>query len=65
VKRVVLCRPEGPRNLGSILRLMQNFGPADVVLHDVEKALSDASAAGGNRIATAGAGRVEDVRSHA
>lgn len=32
MKRVVLCRTEGPRNLGSILRATQNFGPAEVVL---------------------------------
>ncbi len=32
MKRVILCRPEGPRNLGSILRLAQNFGPVEITL---------------------------------
>ena len=32
MKRVVLCRPEGPRNLGAILRAAQNFGPTELVL---------------------------------
>jgi TrmH family RNA methyltransferase len=32
MKRIVLCRTEGPRNLGSILRATQNFGPAEIVL---------------------------------
>ena len=32
MKRVVLCRPQGPRNVGSILRAVQNFGPAELWL---------------------------------
>jgi len=32
VKRVVLVRPEGPRNLGTVVRAVANFGPAEVVL---------------------------------
>jgi tRNA/rRNA methyltransferase len=32
MKRIVLCRTEGPRNVGSILRAIQNFGPAELVL---------------------------------
>ncbi|MEZ6016407.1 MAG: RNA methyltransferase [Planctomycetota bacterium] len=32
MKRIVLCRTEGPRNLGSVLRATQNFGPAEIVL---------------------------------
>lgn len=32
MKRIVICRPEGPRNLGSILRATQNFGPAEIVV---------------------------------
>jgi TrmH family RNA methyltransferase len=32
MKRVVLCRPQGPRNVGSILRVVQNFGPAELWL---------------------------------
>ncbi len=30
--RVVLCRPAGPRNVGMILRVCQNFGPCELVL---------------------------------
>ncbi len=32
MKRVVLCRPLGPRNVGSALRAALNFGPAEVWL---------------------------------
>lgn len=32
MKRIVLCRPAGPRNVGSILRAALNFGPAEIVL---------------------------------
>jgi TrmH family RNA methyltransferase len=32
VIRIVLVRPEGPRNVGSVLRLVANFGPAQLVL---------------------------------
>ena len=32
MKRVVLCRPLGPRNVGSVLRAALNFGPAEVWL---------------------------------
>lgn len=32
MKRVVLCRPLGPRNVGSVLRVIENFGPAELVL---------------------------------
>jgi len=32
MKRIVLCRTEGPRNLGSVLRAALNFGPAEIVL---------------------------------
>jgi TrmH family RNA methyltransferase len=30
--RVVLCRPLGPRNVGSVLRAITNFGPSELVL---------------------------------
>ncbi len=30
MKRVILCRPEGPRNVGTILRVAENFGPVEV-----------------------------------
>ena len=30
--RLVLCRTEGPRNVGSVLRAACNFGPAEIVL---------------------------------
>lgn len=32
MKRVVLVRPSGPRNAGSVLRLVANFGPCELVL---------------------------------
>lgn len=32
MKRVVLCRPSGPRNVGMILRITANFGPCELVL---------------------------------
>lgn len=32
MKRVVLCRPEGPRNVGMILRATRNFGPCELFL---------------------------------
>lgn len=32
MKRVVLVRPLGPRNVGSVLRLVTNFGPCELVL---------------------------------
>lgn len=32
MKRIVLCRPLGPRNVGSVLRVVENFGPAELVL---------------------------------
>ena len=32
--RVVLCRPAGPRNVGMILRVCQNFGPCELYLVD-------------------------------
>ena len=32
MKRVVLCRPEGPRNVGAVLRVAQNFGPVELYL---------------------------------
>ncbi len=32
MKRVVLIRPAGPRNVGSVLRATANFGPAELVL---------------------------------
>ncbi|MCI0637286.1 MAG: RNA methyltransferase [Actinobacteria bacterium] len=32
MKRLVLVRPNGPRNVGSVLRLTANFGPAELVL---------------------------------
>ena len=32
MKRVILCRPEGPRNVGSVLRAVQNFGPSELHL---------------------------------
>ena len=30
MKRIILCRPAGPRNVGAILRAALNFGPAEV-----------------------------------
>ncbi len=32
MKRVVLVRPEGPRNVGMVLRIVENFGPCELVL---------------------------------
>ncbi|MCP5020971.1 MAG: RNA methyltransferase, partial [bacterium] len=32
--RIVLCRPVGPRNVGMILRVCQNFGPCKLYLVD-------------------------------
>lgn len=32
MKRIVLCRPEGPRNVGAVLRVARNFGPAEIVI---------------------------------
>ena len=32
MKRVILCRPSGPRNVGMILRASANFGPCELVL---------------------------------
>ncbi|HPF13598.1 MAG TPA: RNA methyltransferase [Planctomycetota bacterium] len=32
--RVVLCRPAGPRNVGMILRVCENFGPCELFLVD-------------------------------
>jgi len=32
LKRIVLLRPSGPRNVGMILRIALNFGPAELVL---------------------------------
>jgi TrmH family RNA methyltransferase len=32
VKRIVLVRPQGPRNVGSSARLIANFGPAELVV---------------------------------
>jgi tRNA C32,U32 (ribose-2'-O)-methylase TrmJ len=32
VKRIVLVRAIGPRNVGSVLRATANFGPAELVL---------------------------------
>ncbi len=30
--RVVLVRPNGPRNVGAVLRAVTNFGPAEIVV---------------------------------
>ncbi|MBL8769617.1 MAG: RNA methyltransferase [Planctomycetes bacterium] len=38
-RRVVLVRPEGPRNVGMVLRAAANFGPADVVVVDADPRL--------------------------
>lgn len=35
MKRIILCRPAGPRNVGAILRAALNFGPAEVVIKEV------------------------------
>lgn len=32
MKRVILARPEGPRNVGMALRICDNFGPCELVL---------------------------------
>lgn len=32
MKRVILVRPQGPRNVGMILRACENFGPCELVL---------------------------------
>ncbi len=32
MKRIVLVRPSGPRNVGSVLRVLANFGPAELYL---------------------------------
>jgi tRNA/rRNA methyltransferase len=32
MKKVILARPEGPRNVGMILRICDNFGPCELVL---------------------------------
>ncbi len=32
--RIILCRPAGPRNVGMILRVSQNFGPCELYLVD-------------------------------
>ena len=32
MKRIILCRPAGPRNVGAVLRAALNFGPAEVVI---------------------------------
>lgn len=37
MKRVVLCRPSGPRNVGMILRVSQNFGPCELFAVAPEK----------------------------
>ncbi|MEM6674486.1 MAG: RNA methyltransferase [Planctomycetota bacterium] len=34
MKRIVLCRPAGPRNVGAVLRAALNFGPAEVVVKE-------------------------------
>ena len=38
MKRVILCRSEGPRNVGTILRVAQNFGPTELWLVEPQKA---------------------------
>ncbi len=37
MNRIVLVRPKGPRNVGSIVRAIANFGPAELVLVRPEK----------------------------
>ena len=32
MKRVILCRPSGPRNLGTVVRAAANFGPVEVAV---------------------------------
>ena len=38
MKRVVLVRPSGPRNVGMVLRISQNFGPCELWLVAPERA---------------------------
>ncbi|MFT7677619.1 MAG: tRNA/rRNA methyltransferase [Planctomycetota bacterium] len=38
MKRIVLCRPEGPRNVGTVLRVAQNFGPTEIFIVGSPKA---------------------------
>jgi len=37
MKRVILVRPEGPRNVGMALRICDNFGPCELVLVKPER----------------------------
>ena len=37
MRRVILCRPQGPRNVGSVMRLVANFGPAELWIVRPEK----------------------------
>lgn len=37
MKRVILCRPAGPRNVGMVLRVVENFGPCELVLVKPER----------------------------
>jgi TrmH family RNA methyltransferase len=37
MKRVILARPEGPRNVGMALRICDNFGPCELVLVKPER----------------------------
>ena len=32
MKRIVLCRPSGPRNVGTVVRALANFGPAQLAI---------------------------------
>ncbi len=32
MKRIVLCRPSGPRNVGTVVRALANFGPAELAI---------------------------------
>ena len=32
MRRVILCRPEGPRNVGMALRITRNFGPCELAV---------------------------------
>jgi len=32
MKRIVMCRPDGPRNVGMALRVVENFGPCELWL---------------------------------
>lgn len=38
-RRVVLVRPEGPRNVGMVVRIAANFGPAELVVVGADPAL--------------------------